>query len=123
MKVIEVENKKYEIIKDYKDAFELDVFINSYTDFFVQARYDHYTLLRCVLKTGRTHQIRVHLKSKNKAIVGDLLYGGVDKDIKTNGQLLFAYKIKFVHPTTQKEMQFEAELPDYFQKIVSKLAK
>ncbi len=93
----------------------------SYTDFFVYKQYNNYTLLRCVLKTGRTHQIRVHLKSQNRAIVGDELYGGVDKSIKTKGQLLFAYKISFVHPTTLKQMTFEVNLPDYFSKILAKL--
>lgn len=93
----------------------------SYTDFYVDKVFEHYTLLRCVLRTGRTHQIRVHLKSKNHAIVGDELYGGVDKAIKTNGQLLFAYKISFVHPSTHKKMTFEVELPEYFKAVISKL--
>lgn len=93
----------------------------SYTDFYVDKVFEHYTLLRCVLKTGRTHQIRVHLKSKNHAIVGDELYGGVDKAIKTNGQLLFAYKISFIHPSTHKKMTFEVELPDYFKAVILKL--
>lgn len=93
----------------------------SYTDFFIEKVFNNYTLLRCVLKTGRTHQIRVHLKSKNHAIVGDVLYGGVDKNIKTQGQMLFAYKIKFVHPTTLKSMEFTVDLPNWYQNILNKL--
>lgn len=93
----------------------------SYTDFYVEQVFANYTLLRCVLKTGRTHQIRVHLKSKNHSIVGDELYGGVDKQIKSIGQLLCAYKIRFVHPTSKNNMEFSIELPDYFRQILSNL--
>lgn len=93
----------------------------SKTIFSIDKVFDHYTLLNCKLTTGRTHQIRAHLKSVNHPIVGDVLYGGVDKAIKTQGQLLFAYKISFVHPTTNKTMTFEVDLPQYFKDVLNQI--
>ena len=94
----------------------------SKTIFTVDKDFDHYTLLNCKLTTGRTHQIRAHLKSINHPIVGDVLYGGQDKTIKTNGQLLFAYKISFVHPTSNQNITFEVPLPDYFEKVLKQIS-
>lgn len=94
----------------------------SKTIFSIDKVFDHYTLLNCKLTTGRTHQIRAHLKSVNHPIVGDVLYGGVDKAIKTQGQLLFAYKISFVHPTTKKMMTFEVDLPKYFKNVLNQIS-
>ncbi len=93
----------------------------SKTIFTIDKVFDHYTLLNCKLTTGRTHQIRAHLKSVNHPIVGDALYGGVDKAVKTNGQLLFAYKIQFVHPVTCQNMEFSVELPTYFGDVINKI--
>lgn len=93
----------------------------SKTTFTVDKVYDHYTLLNCKLWTGRTHQIRAHLKSVNHPIVGDVLYGGLDKSIKLNTQFLFAYKLEFLHPTTGKTLSFTIPLPENLQNILNTL--
>jgi len=95
------------------------------THFYVLKRYSGYTLLKCVLETGRTHQIRVHLKSVGKAIVGDMVYG-VKKDKLAErynicGQLLHAKKLGFIHPTKGEYVEFDSELPDNFLCILNKL--
>lgn len=95
------------------------------THFYVLKRYSGYTLLKCVLETGRTHQIRVHLKSVGKAIVGDTVYG-LKKDKlaeKYNicGQLLHAKKLGFIHPTKGEYVEYDSELPEKFLCILNKL--
>lgn len=91
------------------------------TDYHVEKRFDGYTLCRFDLKTGRTHQIRVHCKYLGHPIVGDKVYGIKKQKFKLNGQLLHAFRLSFIHPVTLQEMTFEAPLPDYFQKILDKL--
>ncbi len=92
------------------------------THYTVLKRFKEYCLVQFELKTGRTHQIRVHAKHLNHPIVGDDLYNGKSK-FKTDGQMLHAHALCFVHPRTNKLMQFTAELPEYFQKILNGLTE
>lgn len=93
------------------------------TDFKVLKRFDGYTLCEFSLKTGRTHQIRVHAKHIGHPIVGDPEYGYKNQKFKLDGQLLHAKKLEFIHPTTGEKVSFNSELPDYFEKILKKLDK
>ncbi|MGP1488220.1 MAG: RluA family pseudouridine synthase [Peptoanaerobacter stomatis] len=81
--------------------------------------FDKYTYAAAILKTGRTHQIRVHLKYINHPIVGDTTYSNYKENI--NGQLLHAGLLGFVHPTTQQYLEFTVKEPDIFIKELKKL--
>lgn len=91
------------------------------TNFKVVERFKDYTLLECILETGRTHQIRVHLAYIDHPVIGDPLYGKGNRTIYKDGQLLFAHHISFIHPKTKKKMEFDVPLPDYFQKVIDSL--
>ncbi len=93
------------------------------THFQVLERFGKSTYVECALETGRTHQIRVHMKYINHPVMGDEKYGKKCPYMNTNGQVLHAYKITFVHPRTQKEMTIEAPLPDYFNELLDILRK
>lgn len=108
------DRKKMAIVAGGKEAI---------THYRVIENYNGYTLLECILETGRTHQIRVHMASIGHSLVGDRAYGIKKEKIKTEGQLLFAKTIGFVHPKTKEYMEFEAELPRYFSEILVKLRK
>nr|WP_279615029.1 RluA family pseudouridine synthase [Enterococcus moraviensis] len=90
------------------------------THFEVLERFEGYTLLQLQLETGRTHQIRVHMKYIGFPVAGDPLYGP-RKTLKGNGQFLHAEVLGFKHPTTGQMMVFEAPLPDLFEKTLDKL--
>jgi 23S rRNA pseudouridine1911/1915/1917 synthase len=91
------------------------------TNFWVVKRYGRYTLLKLKLETGRTHQIRVHMKYIGHPVVGDDVYGSKENKFGLEGQLLHSKTLGFVHPSTKKYMEFDTELPDYFQKVLNKL--
>lgn len=92
------------------------------THFKVLKRYQNYTLISCRLETGRTHQIRVHLKYIGHPLAGDPLYGP-KKTLKGQGQFLHAAKLGFTHPRTGEFLTFEAKLPENFTKQLEDLDK
>lgn len=93
------------------------------THFSVIERFPKATYVDCRLETGRTHQIRVHMKYINHPVMGDEKYGKACPYMDTHGQVLHAYKITFVHPRTGKEMSIEAPLPAYFEELLEILRK
>ena len=94
---------------------------NAVTHFKVLKRYEKYTLLEIKIETGRTHQIRVHLSHIGYPIVGDYTYSNGKNDFGVEGQMLHSKKIRFKHPKSEKVMELEASLPEYFQKIIDTL--
>lgn len=94
---------------------------NAVTHYYVLNRYDKFTHIRCVLETGRTHQIRVHMAYIGHPLAGDPVYGPKKVITELKGQCLHAGEIGFVHPRTKEYMEFKSELPDYFTKFLKKL--
>ncbi len=88
------------------------------TEYEVIKRFENYTLCRFSLKTGRTHQIRVHAKHLGHPVVGDIEYGYKNQKFNLNGQLLHAERLEFVHPVTGEMVSFSAPIPEYFTKIL-----
>lgn len=86
-------------------------------------RFDGYTHVECTLLTGRTHQIRVHMQSIGHPLLGDIIYGDKTDRFHLDGQCLWAKYIAFTHPITGERMQFTADMPEYFSKILAKLDK
>ncbi len=96
---------------------------NAITHYSVIKRYGDYTHLRCVLETGRTHQIRVHMAYIGHPIVGDAVYGPKKVHKGLNGQCLHAKHIGFVHPRTGRWLEFESPLPKYFTDFLNSIDK
>ncbi len=92
------------------------------THYSVIERYSGFTYASCLLETGRTHQIRVHMSHIGHPVVGDEVYGARDK-LGLSGQCLHSKNVTFIHPRTGEKMYFETPLPEYFEKILSKLRR
>lgn len=104
-----IERIKIAVIKDGRRAV---------THYKVLERFNNNTLVECVLETGRTHQIRVHMSHIGHPLVGDPVYGHKKQRFNLKGQMLHAKKLGFIHPSTGEYMEFQSDLPDYFTKVI-----
>lgn len=94
---------------------------DSITDYEVLERFGKYTLVRCKLRTGRTHQIRVHMEYLGYPLVGDPKYSPMKTPFGIKGQALHSHTLEFTHPRTGERMKFEAPLPEDMHKIITRL--
>lgn len=92
------------------------------TNYKVLRRFGQYTFIEAHLETGRTHQIRVHMAYIKHPLLGDGLYGPSKNRFGVEGQMLHAYQLGFIHPTTGEYMEFNAELPEEFQSVMDKIS-
>lgn len=107
------DRKKMAVVKNGKDAI---------TEFEVLKRYkEKYTLVKINLKTGRTHQIRVHFSHIGFPVVGDAVYSSGKNPFGVTSQMLHAHKLCFTHPTKNEWIEFEAPLPKYFEDVLKQL--
>ena len=96
---------------------------NAITHFKVLERFKEYTLIKCILETGRTHQIRVHMAYLGHPLVGDPVYGFKKQKFNLKGQVLHAQKLGFIHPSSGEYMEFSAPIPEYFSALINNLRK
>lgn len=89
------------------------------THYKVLQRFQKYTYIECVLETGRTHQIRVHMASIGHPLLGDEIYSSIKSPYKLQGQTLHAKTLGFIHPSTGEYVEVDAPLPDYFQHLLN----
>lgn len=92
------------------------------THYRVLQQFEKYTYVECILETGRTHQIRVHMASIGHPLLGDEIYGTPSKQYKLQGQCLHAKILGFSHPFTGKYIETDASLPGYFEHLLTILA-
>ena len=91
------------------------------TEYEVAERFGKYTVVKCRLKTGRTHQIRVHMEYLGYPLVGDPKYSPMKTPFAINGQALHSLTLSFTHPCTGERLTFEAPLPEDMKKILTRL--
>lgn len=91
------------------------------THYKVLQRFEKYTYVECVLETGRTHQIRVHMAHIGHPLLGDEVYGTAKSPFHLEGQTLHAKILGFHHPATDKYIETDAPLPEYFQKLLNNI--
>ena len=108
------DRKRMAVIPDGRSAI---------THWEVIARYNGYTHVRCMLETGRTHQIRVHMAHIGHPLLGDLVYGRKRAEKGLEGQCLHAKELRFLHPRTGESVTVTSELPDYFKDVLKKLGE
>ena len=94
---------------------------NAVTNFKVIERFKRHTLIEVLLETGRTHQIRVHMKYIGYPVLGDPIYGHRSEVDPVHGQYLHAKELSFYHPRSGKLLSFSAPLPDYFEEKIKEL--
>lgn len=119
-----VDRKRMAVIRDpaYKSR-------EAVTHWEVLERFGQFTLIRCELETGRTHQIRVHMSSVGHPLLGDSLYGGGGTSFEKRhkglieGQCLVATELRLTHPTTGEAMRFFSKEPEMFEKLLAILRK
>lgn len=108
--------------KDRQSMAVVDQGKHAVTHFQVLERFSQYTFVECVLETGRTHQIRVHMKYIGYPLAGDPKYGP-KKTLAINGQALHAGVLGFIHPRTKEYLEFEAPLPEDMEHLLRLLRK
>ena len=96
---------------------------NAMTSYRVIQQFNGFSHVEATLSTGRTHQIRVHMKHIGHPVLGDFVYGPKKQPYKLNGQLLHAKILGFEHPTTGEYVLFDSELPWHFTQMIDKLSK
>lgn len=109
--------------KDRKKMAVIEGGRSAQTHYSVIRRYSGFTHVQCKLKTGRTHQIRVHMAYIGHPVAGDSVYGPKNVITQLGGQCLHAGTIGFIHPRTGEYMEFTAPLPEYFTEFERKLVE